>query len=157
MDSLPDHSTTVEPSLLLDDQVCFALHSATLALNKLYRRLLKPLGVTYTQYLVLLVLWEVEPQSVSQIGQKLYLDSATLTPLLQRMEVAGLVTRERDAGDERQVNVGLTDRGRNLKAQAKAIPLEVFCATGGDESDLQGAVALRSTLVDLRTRLLDLA
>lgn len=145
------------PSLLLDDQVCFALHSATLALNKLYRRLLKRLGVTYTQYLVLLVLWEKENQSVSQIGERLFLDSATLTPLLQRMEAAGLVTRARDTADERQVNIGLTEKGRALRKDAQAIPGEVFCATADGPQDVEGARLLRSTLVDLRERLLDKA
>jgi DNA-binding MarR family transcriptional regulator len=157
MDSLSDNSTMPEPSLLLDDQVCFALHSATLALNKLYRRLLKRLGVTYTQYLVLLVLWEKEGQSVSQIGDRLYLDSATLTPLLQRMEAAGLVTRVRDTNDERQVNIGLTDKGRDLKNAAQSIPGELFCATADGPHDVEGARLLRSTLVDLRERILEKA
>lgn len=148
---MPDATQT---SLRLDDQVCFALHSTTLAMNKLYRRLLKRLSVTYPQYLVLLVLWEHKTLSVSGIGDRLFLDSATLTPLLQRMEAAGLVSRSRDKADERQVNVSLTDRGQALRDEALSIPEEVHCAAGGGSTDQ--AAAFREALVALRGRLLDL-
>ena len=93
--------------LLLDRQVCFPLYAATNLLNRLYGPVLKPLGLTYPQYLVMLVLWEEEPQTVGSLGARLYLDSGTLTPLLKRMEAAGLVSRTRDADDERRVLIGL--------------------------------------------------
>jgi DNA-binding MarR family transcriptional regulator len=108
--------------LLLDRQVCFPLYAATNLLNRLYGPVLKPLGLTYPQYLVMLVLWEEEPQTVGSLGARLYLDSGTLTPLLKRMEAAGLVSRTRDAGDERRVLIGLTEQGRALRADALHVP-----------------------------------
>lgn len=108
--------------LLLDRQVCFPLYAATNLLNRLYGPVLKPLGLTYPQYLVMLVLWEEEPQTVGSLGARLYLDSGTLTPLLKRMEAAGLVSRTRDADDERRVLIGLTERGRALRAEALRVP-----------------------------------
>jgi len=108
--------------LLLDRQVCFPLYAATNLLNRLYGPILKPLGLTYPQYLVMLVLWEDEPQTVGSLGARLYLDSGTLTPLLKRMEAAGLVSRTRDAEDERRVLIGLTEQGRALRADALYVP-----------------------------------
>ncbi len=108
--------------LLLDRQVCFPLYAATNLLNRLYGPVLRPLGLTYPQYLVMLVLWEEEPQTVGALGARLYLDSGTLTPLLKRMEAAGLVSRTRDAEDERRVLIGLTERGRALRADALHVP-----------------------------------
>lgn len=108
--------------LLLDRQVCFPLYAATNLLNRLYGPVLKPLGLTYPQYLVMLVLWEEEPQTVGSLGARLYLDSGTLTPLLKRMEAAGLVSRTRDAEDERRVLIGLTEQGRALRADALHVP-----------------------------------
>jgi len=108
--------------LLLDRQVCFPLYAATNLLNRLYGPVLKPLGLTYPQYLVMLVLWEEEPQTVGALGARLYLDSGTLTPLLKRMEAAGLVSRTRDAEDERRVLIGLTEQGRALRADALHVP-----------------------------------
>jgi DNA-binding MarR family transcriptional regulator len=108
--------------LLLDRQVCFPLYAATNLLNRLYGPVLRPLGLTYPQYLVMLVLWEEEPQTVGALGARLYLDSGTLTPLLKRMEQAGLVSRTRDAEDERRVLIGLTERGRALRADALHVP-----------------------------------
>lgn len=108
--------------LLLDRQLCFPLYAATNLLNRLYGPVLKPLGLTYPQYLVMLVLWEEEPQTVGALGARLYLDSGTLTPLLKRMEHAGLVSRTRDAEDERRVLIGLTERGRALRADALHVP-----------------------------------
>jgi len=95
--------SSTEPSLHLDDPLCFALHSATLALNKVYRKLLQRFGLTYPQYLVMLVLWEHDQLTVSEIGERLYLDSATLTPLLERLASAKWITRTRAASDARQV------------------------------------------------------
>ena len=92
--------------LLLDRQVCFPLYAATNLLNRLYGPVLRPLGLTYPQYLVMLVLWEEEPQTVGALGARLYLDSGTLTPLLKRMEAAGLVSRTRDAEDQRRLRNG---------------------------------------------------
>ncbi|MBB5216567.1 MarR family winged helix-turn-helix transcriptional regulator [Parapusillimonas granuli] len=116
-------------SLLLDDQLCFALYSTSLAMNKVYRKLLRSLGITYPQYLVMLVLWEGDELTVSEIGERLFLDSATLTPLLKRLELAGLVRRDRAQNDERQVIVSLTTAGRALHAKARMVPVAVTCAT----------------------------
>ena len=102
--------------LLLDLQVCFPLYAATNLLNRLYGPVLRELGLTYPQYLVMLVLWEEQPQTVGALGARLYLDSGTLTPLLKRMETAGLVTRTRDPEDDRRVMIGLTTRGMALAA-----------------------------------------
>ncbi|MEK8031341.1 MarR family transcriptional regulator [Ideonella sp. DXS29W] len=114
--------------LALDMQLCFALYSTSLAMTKLYKPLLAPLGLTYPQYLVMLVLWEQDGQPVNAIGERLTLDSGTLTPLLKRLEAAGLVQRLRDAADERRVLVQLTAEGRTLKGQAESIPKQVLCA-----------------------------
>lgn len=143
-----------QPVPRLDDQVCFALYSAHLAMNKLYRKLLAPLGMTYSQYLVFLVLWEGGEPSVSQIGARLFLDSATLTPLLKRMEAAGWVERRRDTRDERQVNVRLTASGMALRGPASAIPQAVFCAAGGGQDIDADPAAFRTGLQILRDRVL---
>jgi DNA-binding MarR family transcriptional regulator len=108
--------------LLLDRQVCFPLYAATNLLNRLYGPVLSELGLTYPQYLVMLVLWEAEPQTVGALGSRLHLDSGTLTPLLKRMESAGLVTRERDPADERRVLISLTGAGRKLRERAVHVP-----------------------------------
>ena len=108
--------------LLLDRQVCFPLYAATNLLNRLYTPVLAELGLTYPQYLVMLVLWEHQTQTVGALGARLYLDSGTLSPLLKRMEAAGLVVRRRDPADERKVSVALTDQGRALREQAIHVP-----------------------------------
>lgn len=113
----------------LDGQLCFALYSTSLAMNKLYRKLLRKLGITYSQYLVLMVLWEEDEQTVSALGDRLYLDSATLTPLLKRMEQAELLTRTRSASDERQVIVALTEQGSKLREEAAKLPEQILGAT----------------------------
>ena len=117
-------------SLLLDEQLCFALYAASRTMTAAYRPLLEPLGVTYPQYLVLLVLWEEDGRSVRDLGQRLALDSGTLTPLLKRMETAGLVTRERRRSDEREVEIRLTRAGRSLHARAKPIPACLLARSG---------------------------
>jgi DNA-binding MarR family transcriptional regulator len=137
-------------SLLLDEQLCFALYSTSLAMNKLYRKLLKELRITYPQYLVLLVLWEADGVNVSAIGERLFLDSATLTPLLKRLEAAGLVARQRADEDERNVIISLTAKGAALKQKAQAVPDNVFCATECSLEELKSATRLLS---DLRKRL----
>ncbi|MGL9724427.1 MarR family winged helix-turn-helix transcriptional regulator [Sodalis sp. (in: enterobacteria)] len=136
--------------LLLDQQFCFSLYSANLALNKVYRKLLAKLNLTYPQYLVMLVLWERDALTVSEIGDRLFLDSATLTPLLKRLESAGLLGRFRSAADERQVIIRLTDQGRSLRALAATIPAEVLCASSCRDDELD---ALKRQLEILRGHL----
>ena len=150
MKTRPSTSITAKPPLQLDQQLCFALYSAGLAMNKVYRKLLARLDLTYPQYLVMLVLWERDDLGVSEIGERLFLDSATLTPLLKRLEAAGLLTRQRASADERQVLIALTAQGRALKRQAGAVPQAVFCATGCEADEL---LALKTQLTALRQRL----
>jgi len=114
----------------LDHQLCFALYSSSLVMTKLYKPVLSALGLTYPQYLVLLVLWERDAISVSDLGARLFLDSGTLTPLLKRLETAGWLTRLRAADDERRVIVSLTTAGRALRRKAQHVPNEVACAAG---------------------------
>jgi len=141
-----------KPTPLLDDQLCFALYSTSLAMNKVYRKLLKKLELTYPQYLVMLVLWEKDDVTVSDIGARLFLDSATLTPLLKRLEAAGLLTRTRSAADERQVVVALSDAGRTMSAEAAGIHDEVSCATACTPAALNG---IKQDLEMLRDKLAD--
>ncbi|WP_199100251.1 MarR family transcriptional regulator [Dyella sp. ASV21] len=108
--------------LLLDQQLCFALYAASRSVTGLYRPLLEPLGLTYPQYLAMLVLWEQDGLTVRELGQRLQLDSGTLTPLLKRLQAAGLVTRQRRLEDEREVEIRLTDAGLSLREQASAVP-----------------------------------
>jgi MarR family transcriptional regulator, organic hydroperoxide resistance regulator len=115
--------------LALDHQLCFALYAGSLAMTRAYKPLLEPLGVTYPQYLVLLVLWEGDGLTVSQLGERLTLDSGTLTPLLKRLEQQGLVTRLRDAADERRVMLRLSPAGRALKKRAQGVPQAIACAS----------------------------
>ncbi|MCZ2821795.1 MarR family transcriptional regulator [Modestobacter sp. VKM Ac-2977] len=119
---------TPSPSVALDDQLCFALYAASRAVTARYRPMLDELGVTYPQYLVLMLLWEEDGQTVGQLGARLALDSGTLSPLLKRLTAAGLVTRHRRADDERSVSVRLTDAGRALEAPACAISAEMIDA-----------------------------
>ncbi|AKU96813.1 Organic hydroperoxide resistance transcriptional regulator [Labilithrix luteola] len=141
-----------EDSLLLDNQVCFALYAASRAMTAAYQPLLEPLGLTYPQYLVLLVLWETDGIRVSQIGERLHLDSGTLTPLLKRLETQGVIERRRSAGDERVVEVHLTAAGKRLRKAAAEIPKALLCKTGGPAEDL---VRLQKTVRKLTQNLLD--
>jgi len=143
-------NTLSEQALLLDNQLCFALYSASLAMTKLYKPLLEDLGLTYPQYLALLVLWERDGVTVSELGERLSLDSGTLTPLLKRMEGAGLVTRLRDAADERRVLIRLTADGRQLKSRARRIP---GCVLEASQCDLPEITALTHQVQALRDRL----
>jgi DNA-binding MarR family transcriptional regulator len=136
--------------LRLDNQLCFAVYAAAHAFNATYKPLLEPLGLTYPQYLVMLVLWQEDGVTVSAIGARLGLDSGTLTPLLKRLEAAGLLNRLRDAADERQVRITLTAAGRALKPKAKGIPQELLCASGLSLGDI---VALRAKLESLAENL----
>ncbi len=121
---------------LLDHQLCFALYSTSLAMTKLYKPLLGELGLTYPQYLVMLALWETDQQAVSNLGAKLALDSGTLTPLLKRLEAAELVSRQRDAQDERRVVVSLTSAGKKLKQPAARIPACLIQSVTCDVSEI---------------------
>lgn len=132
--------------LKLDRQVCFALYAASRAVTQLYRPLLDALGLTYPQYLVMLVLWERGPVTVKELGAALDLDSGTLSPLLKRLETAGLVTRGRLAGDERSVEVRLTGAGGELRERVAAVPRKIAGATGLRAAEL---AALRRDLVAL--------
>jgi MarR family transcriptional regulator, organic hydroperoxide resistance regulator len=134
----------------LETQLCFAIYGAAHAFNRAYKPLLEPLGLTYPQYLVMLALWEEDGQAVKAIGERLGLDSGTLSPLLKRLEQAGLVKRLRDSRDERQVRILLTERGDALRHDAAGIMPAIGSATG---CSLEEAEALRDGLVALRTRL----
>lgn len=112
--------------LRLEDQVCFALAIASRSVNSVYRPLLEPLGLTHPQYLALLALWERSPQSVRELGEELQLEPATLSPLLKRLESAGLVSRQRSTTDERVLDITLTDAGRALRSEAERIPPRVI-------------------------------
>jgi len=136
--------------LHLDVQLCFALYASSLAMTKLYKPLLAPLGLTYPQYLVMLVLWEADGISVSALGQRLSLDSGTLTPLLKRLESAALIARRRASDDERRVDLFLTDCGLALKQQALKIPPALACASACSPDEL---VSLTRRLHELREQL----
>jgi DNA-binding MarR family transcriptional regulator len=127
--------------LKLDHQLCFALYSSSLAMTKLYKPLLEPLNLTYPQYLAMLVLWEGDGISVSDLGQRLLLDSGTLTPLLKRLEASGWVQRERDSADERRVLLHLTPAGKALKIRAAKVPPQVACATSCSLEELSSLTA----------------
>lgn len=128
-----------EFSPILDDQLCFALYAASRAVTQRYRPLLENLGLTYPQYLVLLVLWEHDTVPVKDIGAALQLDYGTLTPLVKRLETAGFVRRERDPDDERTVRVSLTDRGVDLRERAREVPAAMGAAMALPENDFAEA------------------
>ena len=136
--------------LQLDNQLCFALYSASLAMTKVYKPLLDELGLTYPQYLAMLVLWERDGLMVSELGQRLYLDSGTLTPLLKRLETSGYISRIRDVEDERRVYITLTSSGRKLKTRAAKIP---GCILSASQCALPELVALTNQVQGLRQRL----
>ena len=136
--------------LKLSDQLCFATYAAAHAFTRVYKPLLDPLGLTYPQYLVMLVLWEQEGLTVKDIGERLFLDSGTLTPLLKRLQTAGLVERTRDTVDERQVRVTLTPKGRDLHAPVKQAWGQVVCAVGLPQPELE---ALKHQIHHLRETL----
>ncbi len=138
----------------LANQLCFAVYSTAHAFNKVYKPLLDPLGLTYPQYLVMLILWDEDEVTVKQLGQRLQLDSGTLTPLLKRLEANGLVTRRRSQADERRVVVALTEAGKALDAKAANVPRDLFCVSG---MTLDGLNQLRTTLLALRGELISSA
>ena len=134
--------------ITLDQMVCFAVYSAGHAMNRVYKPLLDALGLTYPQYLVMLVLWEQDDLTVGRLGERLFLESSTLTPLLKRLEAAGLLKRERDSLDERQVRLRLTEAGRLLRGRAAGIPACVIEATGLPVPELR---RLQAEIEGLRT------
>ncbi|MFA9218430.1 MAG: MarR family winged helix-turn-helix transcriptional regulator [Sphingomonadaceae bacterium] len=136
----------------LDAQLCFALYSTSLAMSKVYRKLLRSMGLTYSQYLVMMVLWERDGLTVSEVGERLFLDSATLTPLLKRMEQADLISRVRAASDERQVIITLTPHGDALRHDAAKLQPAVLDAS---RCGLDQVQALRQQLTELRANLMD--
>ena len=140
----------VDQLLRLDNQICFAVYSAAHAFTRFYKPLLERLGLTYPQYLVMLVLWERDDVPVKDIGEKLFLDSGTLTPLLKRLEAAGMVKRSRSSEDERQVLIALTAQGQALKEKARAVPLSILDASSCSVGEL---TAMKNEIVALRDRL----
>lgn len=125
-----------DDAVLFNEQLCFPLYAASNLITRLYRPFLSELGLTYPQYLVMMLLWEVQPQSVSDLGKTLHLDSGTLTPLLKRLEASGLVLRQRDHKDERRVNILLTEQGIALRIPAAKIPTALKNATQCSNDEL---------------------
>lgn len=138
--------------LSLDNQLCFSLYGASIAMGRVYKPMLDKLGITYPQYLVLHVLWEADKRTIGAIAERLSLESSTITPLVKRLAAAGLVSRERDPADERNVRVSLTDAGRTLKADSECLAEEVFARTGLTTDQLATLTdqvqTLRRALVD---------
>lgn len=136
--------------LKLDNQICFALYVCSKEIIKKYRPFLEPLGLTYTGYITLLALWEKDKISVKELGEKLYLDSGTMTPLLKKLEKDGLLTRHRSEKDERSVMVELTQKGRELKQKAAEIPVKMMCSAGFDMGNAGDLLSLlKQTAADL--------
>lgn len=145
-----DSDAPAANDLRLAEFLCFAVYSANHAFNRVYKPLLGALGLTYPQYLAMVALWEQDDQTVGGLGARLFLESSTLTPLIKRLEADGLVTRARDADDERVVRVRLTDAGRALRQRAEAVPGCILDATGLDE---QALTRLRHQISTLRDTL----
>ncbi len=141
---------TAELALRLDNQICFAVYSTAHAFNRVYKPLLDRLGLTYPQYQVMLVLWERDGVPVKDIGERLFLDSGTLTPLLKRLEAAGLIKRTRSTEDERQVLIALTPQGQALHDKARAVPQSILAASACTIAELS---AMKNEIVALRDRL----
>ena len=135
-----------EEALKLDNQICFPLYAASRLIVRKYRPMLEKIGLTYPQYLVMMVLWENKNMNVKDLGEKLYLDSGSLTPLLKRLEAADFISRERDKNDERTVIINLTDKGTKLKQDAKEIPISMMEDCCGESIDL---IKLRESLNEL--------
>ena len=143
-------ASKADAMLLLDNQLCFALYSTSLAMTRVYKPLLDEIGLTYPQYLAMLVLWEEDGLMVSALGERLYLDSGTLTPLLKRLESSGLIARLRAVEDERRVHITLTAAGRKLKAKAAKIP---GCILSASQCSMPELMALTQQVQALRDRL----
>lgn len=136
--------------LTLEDQLCFSLYATSMAINRIYKPLLDELGITYPQYLVLSALWEQDGRTVGAIAERLSLESSTITPLVKRLEAASLVTRARQADDERRVLVSLTDRGQALKQQSRCLGETLFARSGMTPAEL---IALNHEVLRLRAAL----
>lgn len=145
-------NTTKPKTLGVDLQLCFALYSASLSMTKTYKPLLAKLKLTYPQYLVLLVLWEKDAVTVNNIGERLFSDSGTLTPLLKRLEKLGFIQRQRATVDERKVIITLTEQGKLLQTQAADVHTQIACSTGCTLTELQ---SLNDQLISLRTNLIN--
>ena len=141
---------TADQLLRLDNQICFAIYSAAHAFNRVYKPVLDLLGLTYPQYLAMLVLWERDGLAVKEIGERLFLDSGTLTPLLKRLEQAGLVKRTRSSKDERQVLIALTAQGLALRDKAHSVPMSILAAS---ECSVAELTSVKNEIVALRDRL----
>lgn len=135
------------PAARLDSQLCFALYSASNHLTSIYRPLLEPLDLTYTQFIVLMALWEEDQISISHLAEKAGLTKATMTPLLKRLEQKELISREMLEGNERQKNIALTTKGRALGKKSKAITDNAFCATGLSKQEADTLIALSKKLI----------
>jgi len=146
--SAKNHSADLP--LRLDNQLCFAVYSTAHAFNRVYKPLLDRLGLTYPQYLVMLVLWERDDLPLKDIGERLFLDSGTLTPLLKRLEAAGLIKRTRGTEDERLVLIALTPAGEALREKARAVPQAILASSACSLSELS---AMKNDLIALRERL----
>lgn len=145
----PNESAEVlRDTLLLDNQLCYALYAAAHRMTKSYRPMLERMGLTYPQYLVLLVLWENDGVTVSEIGRRLRLDSGTLTPVLKRLETSGLLNRNRRQSDEREVEIALTDQGRALRSEAIAVRQSVMCQLNMSEPEIQAMRADLNALIE---------
>ena len=144
------HETSAPIPLELQEFLCFSIYSASHAFNRVYQPLLKDLGLTYPQFIAMILLWEQDRQSVGELGQKLFLQSNTLTPMLKRLETLGLIKRSRDSADERQVRISLTEAGRKLHLRASDIVRSVREATGLADKQFKdlrdGVDALRKAL-----------
>jgi len=143
-------TTTPGPTPVLDEQICFALYNASRAVTARYRDLLTPLGLTYPQYLTMMVLWERDGMTVGEISTRLLTDPGSLTPLLKRLEAEGLLSRTRSKDDERVVIVELTPQGRALRDQAESVPLNIVKASCHSSAELR---ALQASLLSLRKNL----
>ena len=148
VNALKEKAGSLTDPLLLDNQLCYALYAAAHRMTKSYRPMLERIGLTYPQYLVLLVLWETDGVTVSEIGRRLRLDSGTLTPVLKRLESAGLLVRNRRQSDEREVEIGLTPRGRSLKADAAEVRQSVMCQLNLTEPEVQAMRADLNHLIE---------
>ncbi len=148
MNAPNDTATALTDLLLLDNQLCYALYAAAHRMTKSYRPMLERLGLTYPQYLVLLVLWEADGVTVSEIGRRLRLDSGTLTPVLKRLEASGLLNRVRRQSDEREVEITLTPAGRDLRAEATEVRQSIMCQLHMSEPEIQAMRADLNALID---------
>jgi DNA-binding MarR family transcriptional regulator len=142
--------TTIPEDLKLSDYLCFAVYSANLAFGKAYKPLLEKLGLTYTQYITIVALWEQDDQTVGSLGEKLFLESNTLTPILKKLEAMGYVERQRDPADERQVRISLTKSGRRLREKTGEVSLADATGLAPDEF-----VRLQKTIVTMRNNLIE--